>query len=594
LAILEYNEQEALARVVSDFWYSRNMERHNWLEQINHVLRYTRSPSTSTTQNSSLPWKNNTTIPKLTQIADNLVAYYQAAMFPNDDWFVFEGSNPEAQKKGNLIEDYLKSKLTANRFEEEVVKCLRDWVYTGVAFAGVVWEEETTVDFVTGEKVKGYVGPRLFRVSPMDAMIDPKASNYTKSYFLRREVIHISELMEDPMFAQNQAILQRIAERRTSFQDEEVDDKKRFNLQIDGFDTARAYMQSGYVELLTYCGNIYNPENGEYLLNQEIYVVDRSDVLLQRTNPSYLGIKPYVYSGWRVLPDNLYGQGPLAQLVGMQYRCDHLENLKADAFDMIIHPQIKIMGETVEDFQYGPGQRIYCGDEGDVQFLSPDTSVLTCDNQIAIYHRYMEEMAGSPKESMGFRTPGEKTAFEVNVLQQGADRMFIQRLNQFEREFIEPALNLMFELLVRNMNGEDIVRTFNDLTKTEEMFTITQEDVAARGVLKPIGSRHYSARNKRVQELQNFLSLGEASGMSAHISKKRAAKLLEEELGLEEWDLVQDNIGVQEEVETQVAAALAQRLGEQQLAGIGGLPRNEEQGTNGRARQSPVQTQRPV
>jgi hypothetical protein len=40
--------------------------------------------------------------------------------------------------------------------------------------------------------------------------------------------------------------------------------------------------------------------------------------------------------------------GPLDNLVGMQYRIDHLENLKADVFDLIAFPPLKIKG-YVED-----------------------------------------------------------------------------------------------------------------------------------------------------------------------------------------------------------------------------------------------------
>lgn len=575
MATLEYNKQESLAKVVSDFWYTKNLDRTSWLDQVNYVLQYVRSSSTKTTQNASLPWKNNTTIPKLTQIADNLIAYYSAALMPDDDWFKWEGSNEEAQKKANVIEAYMKTKIKSSRFEEEVVKCLRDWVYTGVAFGGVGWVEEQSVDLATGQPIKGYIGPKLFRVSPQEGMIDPKASSYNKSYFLRREIIHISELLSDPLFAESNDVKNKLIERRQAYHQDLVDDKIRNLLSIDGFDTYDEYIESGYVELLSYFGNIFDPETGEVRKNQEVYVVDRTDVILQRTNPSFLEIKPYVYSGWRVLPDNLYGQSPLSQLLGMQYRCDHLENLKADAFDFIVHPVIKIMGDTVEDFHYGPGERVYCGDDGDVQYLVPDTSVLTCDNQIALYHKYMEEMAGSPKESMGFRTPGEKTAFEVNALMQGADRMFIQRLNQFERDFVEPILNLMFELLIRNMDGEDFIRTFNDEEKAATFMSITKDDVAARGMIKPIGSSNYEARNKRVQELQNFLALVDTSGLAPHISKYKAAKVLEEELGLEQFNMVGENIGIEEQVNTEVAAKLASMNAQEQMKGLGGLPEDE-------------------
>jgi hypothetical protein len=71
-------------------------------------------------------------------------------------------------------------------------------------------------------------------------------------------------------------------------------------------------------------------------------------------NPSWLGKCPIFHAGWRERPDNLYAMGPLDNLVGMQYRIDHLENLKADVFDQIAYPILKIRGD-VEDFDFEPG-----------------------------------------------------------------------------------------------------------------------------------------------------------------------------------------------------------------------------------------------
>jgi hypothetical protein len=37
-----------------------------------------------------------------------------------------------------------------------------------------------------------------------------------------------------------------------------------------------------------------------------------------------------------------------------------------------------------------------------------------------MYMNLMEEMAGAPKEAMGFRSPGEKTKYEVQRLESAA------------------------------------------------------------------------------------------------------------------------------------------------------------------------------
>jgi len=48
--------------------------------------------------------------------------------------------------------------------------------------------------------------------------------------------------------------------------------------------------------------------------------------------------------------------GPLDNLVGMQYRLDHLENMGADIWDFSGYPVQKIKG-FVEDYVWQPGKR---------------------------------------------------------------------------------------------------------------------------------------------------------------------------------------------------------------------------------------------
>jgi hypothetical protein len=149
------------------------------------------------------------------------------------------------------------------------------------------------------------------------------------------------------------------------------------------------------------------------------------------------------HCGWRLRTDNLWAQGPLDQLVGMQYRIDHLENLKADVFDLIAYPVMVVYGNTVEEFEYEPGATIFVGDEGKVEFLRPDATALQADMQIAELMGRMEELAGAPKQAMGIRTPGEKTKYEVQTLENAAGRIFQSKVSWFERNILEPLLNGM-------------------------------------------------------------------------------------------------------------------------------------------------------
>jgi hypothetical protein len=235
----------------------------------------------------------------------------------------------------------------------------------------------------------------------------------------------------------------------------------------------------------------------------------------------------------------------------MQYRLDHLENLKADVFDQIAYPMIKVKGD-VEDFDFEPGGRIYMGDEGDVGYLSPDTTALQADLQIKVLEDKMEEMAGAPRQAMGIRTPGEKTAFEVQQLQNSASRIFEHKAAHFERTFLEPILNAMLEISRRYMDMEEQIATIDKASGATVFITIRKDDITGNGKIVPVGARHFAERARRVQNLQNLWNIKmQDPSVAAHMSGKEFARILSEELG--EPTLFGENIGVTEQGQTQMA-----------------------------------------
>jgi hypothetical protein len=240
----------------------------------------------------------------------------------------------------------------------------------------------------------------------------------------------------------------------------------------------------------------------------------------------------------------------------MQYRIDHLENLKADVFDQIAYPIMKIRGD-VEDFDFEPGSRIYMGEEGDVGYLMPDSTALNADFQIQNLEGKMEMMAGAPREAMGIRSAGEKTAFEVQQLMTAAGRIFQHKTAHFERVFLEPILNAMLEAARRNMDYADTVRVLNEDSGLFFFEQITKEDIKANGKIVPMGARHFAERAQRIQNLTQLyqIKLSDPT-IAAHMSGKEFARILADELG--EPALFGENITVVEQLQTQRVATEAQ------------------------------------
>tara|TARA_R110000765_G_scaffold400565_1_gene495645 strand:- start:3127 stop:4101 length:975 start_codon:yes stop_codon:yes gene_type:complete len=262
------------------------------------------------------------------------------------------------------------------------------------------------------------------------------------------------------------------------------------------------------------------------------------------------------YAGWRVRPDNLWAQGPMDNIVGMQYRIDHLENLKADVFDQIAQPIIKIKGDDVIEPEegYAPGAVYYCGLEGDVEILKPDTTALNADTQIQIYHRMMEEFAGAPPETRGVRTPGEKTAFEVEKLDANATVLFVDKARNFEL-MLETVLKEAFELMMINFDDMDYVSVTNDITGKDDIKQLSFEDVKARGRFTAQGARLWSRRNRETLELSNFMGGPmKDPGVRRHISGENLTKFFTGKLDLQDQNIFQPFAGVKEDAQAQAVA----------------------------------------
>jgi len=547
---------DMLANKIADMWTRWDQARSVWKSDQQELRNYLFATDTRKTSNSKLPWKNSTVTPKLTQIRDNLHANYMAALFPSENWFFWESTdkNKELAKKRYAITNYMKQKLKASNFQLLVSQLVYDYIDFGNVVATYDYVRDVISDN-TGNVVQRYVGPKAYRINPTDLVFNPLAETFEKTPVVRRMLKSIGDLLTDvetkPALNYNKAVVNKAMSFRQNYRDD-PEFKKELNMAIDGFGSADEYLESDMVELLEFWGDIYDPDTKSLLRNQLITVIDRKWILRKQPNPMWTGSKPMYHCGWRLRTDNLWAQGPLDQLVGMQYRIDHLENLKADVFDLIAYPVMKVKGSTVEEFEYEPGATVFVGDEGDVEFMRPDATALQADLQINELMNRMEELAGAPKQAMGIRTPGEKTKYEVQSLENAAGRIFQSKVSWFERNILEPLLNGMLGEAIRNFEGVERIRSVDEDYGTESFIEVTKDDLMASGKLYPIGARHFADQARFVQELSQTMAAVQAiPTIAAHISGKAIAKALEENLGWQNYRIVQDNAMIFEQAETQ-------------------------------------------
>lgn len=539
--------------------------RVTWEEQVKELRDYLYAVDTGTTANITNPFSNRTTVPKLSQIAQNIHANYLEHMFSNANWIQWEAHNFDSSllEKKRTIESYIKTKARQQSLTEEMGKIVWDWILYGNCFAQMKYVNEFKIE-PDGTRVQGYVGPKLCRISPHDIVFNPAAESFCKSPKFIRKLLSIGEIRhildtegEANEFGITEAVYNKSLKNRAYVKNnakyiDRADVDKTQGYVADGFSDLMTYYNSDLIEILEFYGDYYDGGEGKMYPNCKIVIMDRIDITKKDPSPSWSGSHYIYHSAWHSRPDNLYGMGPLDNLVGMQYKIDKLENTRADIYDHIAWPTTVEVG-TVEFFgQRGaPGGRYVVEEGGDVKYLAPDTTALQADMQIQQTMRDMEELAGSPREAMGIRSPGEKTAFEVQTLDNAANRLFRHKVAKFESEFVEPVLNDMLEMARRNLDGADIVRAENEVFNITEFVSITKEDLTAAGKLYPIGSKRFISNNNMLQNLQTLFSTPVGEMISPHVSKMKLAKAVEDILSIEELGIVEDNIGVIEDVETQ-------------------------------------------
>lgn len=563
LSVLRALTPEVMADEIINKWVQYKLARTSWESEMMEIRNYQYATSTATTEVSANNYNNSTTIPKLSQIAMNLKANYSAHLFGNPDWVQFEAfdrdsASAEAKEK---VQAYARNKVTRKDYEVVMDECLDDWLASGVCFAQQRYITEKGEDASSNPTII-YQGGVLERIAPQDIAFDVTASTFAKAVKIIRKVYTLGDIArlvaEDGHTAFTQDLLDNIRQTKQMVRSsgiikapEGVDWSSEV-ITKDGFGDMLNYVNGDLVEVHEFYGDMYSLDTGEFLPNHKITVVDRRLVIEKSPITTPNGSQQIYYAAWERRPDNLMGMSPLARLVGMQFKLDKLENMRADIFDMIANPTTVEKGDV--EF-YGvrgaPGGRYVVDENGDVKYLIPDTTILNADFQMNNVMQIMEEMAGSPRNATGFRTPGEKTKFEVQVLDNGGNRIFREKTKRFERDFVEDILNDIVMLGRENLGETDLISTQGTEFDIQVFMSINKEDLNISGKLRARGSSLFAEKANALQNLMTLLNNPVLLQMiDRHVSRKALYAAVEELADLKPFNIFLPNIGIQEDQES--------------------------------------------
>lgn len=503
---------ETLATTIANKMTMWESAKQKWEEGARETLQYLYADSTMDITSQPKDFENKTHIPKLTQIRDMLITYYMDAIFSLPDYVEWEAYSEDTVNLTvkSKIKSLVKQLLRDSGFKDTVQMLLEDYVDYGDTFVTPMLVADKLYK-TDGSETIIYSGPKAMRINPLDIYFDPTAIDFSKSPKIVRKLTTIGELLADVDYlpdedymkkAVNEAVKNRLSI-KDAIASSNADDIKNNELNIAGVGNLSDYYQTDVVELLTFFGDLYDIDAGKLYRNHKIVVMDRCRVIFKEPIKD-LGFGCNIFKcGWRDRKDSLWSMSPLTNLKGMQYMIDFLENKRADIFNFISDPIVKTRGDVELPEYMGPGAEINCDKDADADFMRPDATVLQADTFVNRYMMLMEEMAGTPREAMGFRTPGEKTAFEVSQLNTSSSRLFNEKVTKFERSILEPLLTAMLRMYLDSGVANVKIETATP-NGGKKWVTIDLSTLQGEGKFVAVGSATYTEKARTAQTLMQM------------------------------------------------------------------------------------------
>jgi hypothetical protein len=556
---LTYDDKPKLAAEIAGYkhqWNSaRIVSRNMWAE----IDSYIHATDTSMLEGGDF-FDHKTFIPVISEIHEDLIAIIYSTVFPHEDWLGWKGFDVKAiakEKRAKLL-SFIKQVHSLNAFSTTFRKVIDDLVRYGNCFTKVGYVNETQTE--DDESVSGYVGPKPIRISPYDIVFNPSVSDFTKTPKIITSLISTGEFKEfieslgDKSEISSEQ-LRLLLNRRSGGDSDNSDIDKEPQYIAAGFGSIKEYYTSGMVELLWFYGDIFDSVGHDIYKGRCVIVVDGNTVIYDEYEP-----KSKIFKGsWKPRPDNLWSQGPLDNLVGINYMINHRENSKNDSIDSFANPDRAYVGDVEEIYDEVTGQTKYIMPEGgSVTDIVPDASVLTYDNQISMHIEMARRAARIPQQLTGFKTSGEKTAFEVQNLNDGAFRGFINKATQFEEDVIEPTITA--EIRVAKDNFSSVIKV---LEEDEEgiisVLEVTEDDLSSNGKLIPFGARRFARNLQQLAAMQNLIQSGIYEVAGKHFNTYDLAKVWEAVNGFDKYEVIRKFAAIDETLEEQEATLLAEQ-----------------------------------
>lgn len=446
------------------------------------------------------PGKNSTAIPALAFVGDILRTFYKSILFGEEKWLEVDANHKDYIRKRDertALRLYLQSKIRAGNTDDQLNALVDDYVDWGAAYVtpGYVVKKGRS-QAPTSEGGKDYIetityqGAVLQRIPPDSIVYDVRASTFPEAAKFWHEHVSLGDLYS--------------AQYERGFDESKVD-----KIIDDRLSRRSKYFDS--IELVNFCGDVFDTATKTLYNNLQITYTPSPQrerhILFQKEYYSAFGYAPVLRAAYKERGDASIPVSPLAPLAGMQNRINRLENKKADVIDLTADPILVVMGDDdglEHNRRNSKVLKLPIG--GDAKFLIPNAVALQLTPEIQQYIDLIEFLSGSPRTLAGYRTPGEKSFGEVNMLQNNAVKPFVLNAKSFERTLLQPGMREFTSIEQQYFSPVDAARILT-IDGVQAVRSIGLKDLQ-NTVISIRGSEHFEHKLKILGSIQTLVGLG--------------------------------------------------------------------------------------
>lgn len=399
--------------------------------------------------------------PVLYEAVEAIHANLLNALFPaNERFFTVIGKTEANQQNASLIEEFLRNKLEDTGFIEKYALFLKQAIITGNTVAAVPWRKNSQTRQVTqpvqlfgitvgtqkvSQEQVTYHGPDFEVLDMFDFLIDPDAPDFEQAKVIRKVERTLSCLKANPAYS-NLENLQTAYSPSSDSEDQNKKSRRRaFGLDENLPDANER--ETGKISLLEAWGDF---EIGENLYKNYVCVIANHDTVIRfEPNPYDSGMKPFIFTSFIPVPNEIYGIGAIEKSLGLQHAINTLTNQKLDVINLSINsPFTYLINDDVFDpdtLVTRPGALIPVKSHDTlrpIQYLNNYTVAFT---EIADLKAEAQEATGALKYFTGGDSSQQRTATEVSALLQGGTQKFSSFLAHLEHTSLEPFLRITLE-----------------------------------------------------------------------------------------------------------------------------------------------------